>query len=232
MNNQKLRDELIKKTVTETVLNTEFLEKMRNNLRPTREMMTIYSCAMMEIETKLKVLNAEYSLDHECNPIESIKTRLKSKEGIVEKAVKINIPLNIDSFEKYIQDIAGVRVICSYIEDIYQISNCLLAQDDIRLIEKKDYISNPKENGYRSLHLIVEVPVFLHNRKKWTKVEIQLRTIAMDFWASLEHKSHYKKNIPSDIEKEIVKDLKECAEKSAELDIQMEEIKKRIFLYE
>lgn len=202
---------------------------MKDNFRPIQEMMTIYTCAMMEIETKLKVLDAEYSLDYDRNPIESIKTRLKSMDSIIEKATKRNLPPNIEAIEANIHDIAGIRVICSYVDDIYRISNWLLEQDDIRLIEKKDYIERPKANGYRSLHLIIEVPVFLHNRKKWMKVEVQLRTIAMDFWASLEHKAYYKKDVPSDIEQEISDDLKKCADISAELDLQMQEIKKRIF---
>lgn len=231
MSIKNLRDKLIEKTVKKTLTHTEFLEAMKDNFSPAREMMTIYSCAIMEVETKLKVLDAEFSLDHERNPIESIKTRLKTMEGIVEKARRKNISLSLESIEENIFDIAGVRVICSYVEDIYHISNWILGQDDIRLIERKDYIENPKDNGYRSLHLIVEVPVFLHDRKKWTKVEVQLRTIAMDFWASLEHKSHYKKNIPSNIEKEIAADLKDCAERSAEMDLKMQEIKKRIFSF-
>ena len=232
MNIKKARDKILEKTVKETIKKPELLEALKSNFRPVKELMTIYTCAMMEIETKLKVLNAEFSLDNERNPIESIKTRLKSMDSIIEKATKQNISFDIESIEENIRDIAGVRVICSFIEDIYQISNCLLAQDDIRLIERKDYIKNPKLNGYRTLHLIVEVPVFLHNRKKWVKVEIQLRTIAMDFWASLEHKLRYKKNIPTKIESEIIDDLKDCAEISAKLDTRMEAIKERIFSFE
>lgn len=232
INMENFRDKLIIQAELENVTETELLAIMKSNFLPVREMMTIYTCAMMEIETKLKVLDAEYSLDHNRNPIETIKTRLKSMDGIIEKATKRNIAPNLEAIEDNINDIAGVRVICSYVEDIYQISQWLTGQDDIRVLETKDYIKNPKENGYRSLHLIVEVPVFLHDRKKWTKVEVQLRTIAMDFWASLEHKAHYKKNIPSDIEKEIVDDLKFCAGVSAKLDIKMEQIKKRIFSFE
>lgn len=232
MSTEQLRDTFIQKTASESITKTELLATMKHNFRPVQEMMTIYTCAMMELETKLKVLNAEYSLDHDRNPIESIKTRLKSMDGIIEKAIKRNIPPNLEAIEENIRDIAGIRVICSYVDDIYQISNWLLGQDDIRLIEKKDYIQAPKPNGYRSLHLIVEIPVVLHDRKKWMKVEVQLRTIAMDFWASLEHKAHYKKNIPTDIEKEILAELKECAEISEQLDIRMEQIKKRIFSFE
>lgn len=221
---------LIQNTLPKNIARTDVFKVLKSNSRPTREMMMIYTCAIMEVETKLKVLEAELSLDYEHNPIESIKTRLKSIDGIIEKAEKKKIPMTLESIEEHIHDIAGIRVICSYIEDIYQVSNWLLEQDDIRLIEKKDYIKEPKENGYRSLHLIVEVPVFLHNRKKWMKVEVQLRTIAMDFWASLEHKAYYKKEVPSEVEQEIFSDLKKCADVSAELDLQMQEIKKRIFL--
>ncbi len=201
------------------------------NLRPFRELMSMYKCAMMEIETKLNVLNEEFSLDHDRNPIESIKSRLKSPAGIMEKAARLNVAYNVESLEENIEDIAGVRVIASFVEEIYLIADYILQQDDIRLITKKDYIKNPKENGYRSLHLIVEVPIFLHNEKRWMKVEIQLRTIAMDFWASLDHKVHYKKDIPYEIEQEIIQDLKECAQASADLDKKMENIKNRIYSY-
>ena len=221
---QNMKDKL----VTGAINNIDIIEIMENNMKPFRELMSRYRCAMMEIETKLNVLNEEFSLEYDRNPIESIKTRLKSIDGIVRKAKKRNISVTVASIEEEIRDIAGVRVICSFPEDIYTIAKCLLEQDDIRLVEQKDYIKNPKKNGYRSLHLIVEVPIFLQNEKKWMKVEIQLRTIAMDFWASLEHKVRYKKDIPDHIESEIVADLTECAMISADLDKKMEAIKNRI----
>ena len=181
-----------------------------------------------EVETKFNVLNEEFSLQYDRNPIEGIKTRLKSKEGIVRKLNRKDLPFSLKSIEENIKDVAGVRVICSFPEDIYMLADCLLNQDDIKLIEKKDYIKNPKKSGYRSLHLIIEVPIFLKNEKKRMKVEVQLRTIAMDFWASLEHKLRYKKNINPEEAEIIGKELLECSEISASLDKRMEEIRNRI----
>lgn len=201
---------------------------LKENTIQYRKLMTYYRCAIMEIETKLKVLNEEFSLQYDRNPIESVKSRLKSHEGIVRKLHKKNLPMNWKSVEEYVRDVAGVRVVCSFPEDIYLIADCLLAQDDITLIEKKDYIKHPKESGYRSLHLIVEVPIFLQNEKKQMKVEIQLRTIAMDFWASLEHKLRYKKDIKSEETKQLSEELIECAQISASLDYRMQEIRNRI----
>lgn len=191
-------------------------------------MMSRYKCAVMEVETKFKVLNEQFSLEYDRNPIEAIKSRVKSIDSIIEKIQRKNIKPTLESVEENISDIAGVRVICSFREDIYYLAKCFLNQDDIKLVEIKDYIKKPKEGGYRSLHLIVQVPIFLQNEKRNVKVEVQLRTIAMDFWASLEHKLRYKKEInPADAE-ELAKDLKDCAETSMLLDIRMEEIKNRI----
>ncbi len=206
-------------------IDIELIESLQNNMVPFKQLMTSYSCAIMEVETKFKVLNAEYSLQYDRNPIESIKSRLKSVEGIIEKTKRKNIPFDVLNIEQSISDIAGVRVICSFKEDIYEISKCFLEQDDIRLVEMKDYIKNPKENGYRSLHMIIEVPIFLQKEKKYMKVEVQLRTIAMDFWASLEHKVKYKKNIPLEFEQELVSELKNCADISDSLDARMEKIR-------
>ena len=167
-------------------------------------------------------------MQYDRNPIESIKSRIKSHESLIRKMRSRNIPLNLQAMEENITDIAGVRVICSFPEDIYTLAECLLRQDDITLIERKDYIQNPKESGYRSLHLIVEVPIFLQNQTRKMKVEVQLRTIAMDFWASLEHKLRYKKNIPDDMAHELAEELRMCAEQSASLDQRMEDIKFRI----
>ena len=191
-------------------------------------MMSRYKCAVMEVETKFKVLNEQFSLEYDRNPIEAIKSRVKSIDSIIEKIQRKNIKPTLESVEENISDIAGVRVICSFREDIYYLAKCFLNQDDIKLVEIKDYIKKPKEGVYRSLHLIVQVPIFLQNEKRNVKVEVQLRTIAMDFWASLEHKLRYKKEInPADAE-ELAKDLKDCAETSMLLDIRMEEIKNRI----
>lgn len=190
--------------------------------QPYRELMSYYRCAMMEVSTKFNVLNEELSLQYDRNPIETIKTRIKSVDSIVEKLRRQNYPLNLTNIEEKLNDIAGVRVICSFPSDIYQLADAFLRQDDIHLINRKDYIKEPKPNGYRSLHLIVETPIFLHDQKRMMKVEVQFRTISMDWWASLEHKIRYKKDIP---EQEYVnKELFECAEISAALDARMEQL--------
>lgn len=216
------------KFLREKIINDDFLDIIHENIRPMNELMAYYRCAIMEVETKFNVLNEEFSLQYDRNPIEGIKTRLKSTEGIVRKLNRKDLPFSLRSIEENIKDVAGVRVICSFPEDIYMLADCLLNQDDIKLIEKKDYIKNPKKSGYRSLHLIIEVPIFLKNEKKRMKVEVQLRTIAMDFWASLEHKLRYKKNINPEEAEIIGKELLECSEISASLDKRMEEIRNRI----
>lgn len=200
------------------------IQKAKENIEGIKSLMSCYQCAILEVETKFKVLNERFSLDYERNPIETIKTRVKSPESICEKLNRRKLPFNMDSLEE-LHDIAGVRVVCSFVDDIYMLADCLLMQDDIRLIEKKDYIANPKENGYRSLHLIVEVPIFLADEKKWMKVEVQLRTIAMEFWANLEHKLRYKKNLPEDITALTAAELSECARMSAQLDMKMQRVK-------
>lgn len=196
---------------------------------PYKELMAYYRCAMMEVETKFRVLNEELSLEYDRNPIETIKTRLKSVDSIADKLSRQNLSMTVDNIENNMHDVAGVRVICGFPSDIYTLSEAFLNQDDITLIERKDYMANPKPNGYRSLHLIVEIPIFLHDEKKPMKVEVQFRTISMDWWASLEHKMRYKKDvkIPADITQE----LRECAEAAAILDNRMEQIQKKIGKY-
>ena len=201
------------------------------NTQPYRELMAYYKCALMEIETKFNVLNEELSLQYDRNPIETIKSRIKSTESILEKMERKGIFPTVESIESTLNDIAGIRVVCSYTSDIYMLADALLAQDDIALIEKKDYIKIPKENGYRSLHLIVETPIFLHDRKKMMKVEVQLRTLSMDWWASLEHKIKYKKDIPKDVTDNLTVKLKECAKTAAALDKKMEQIQKEADQY-
>ena len=189
-------------------------------------LMAYYECAIMEVETKFNVLNKEFSLRYDRNPIETIKSRLKSIESIVEKLQRKGLPFSVDEIEKNLTDIAGVRVICAFPEDIYLISECLLKQDDIRLIEVKDYIKNPKESGYKSYHMLVTVPIFLSDRVIDTKVEIQIRTMAMDFWASLEHKIYYKfeGNAPGYISR----DLRECSDIVSMLDAKMLQLNEAI----
>ena len=212
----------------ETIISDDFLDSIERNLKPINELMAYYRCAIMEVETKFNVLNEELSLQYDRNPIETIKSRLKSNESIIKKLKRRGFPISIQSIEENLNDVAGVRVICSFPEDIYMLAECLIRQDDIKLIEIKDYIKNPKATGYRSLHLIIEVPIFLKSQKKTMKVEVQLRTIAMDFWASLEHKLKYKKNINEEDAEIISKELIECSEISASLDKKMEEIRNRI----
>ena len=214
--------------VRQSLLSDEFLNFMQQNKKPFDLLMSYYECAIMEIETKFRVLNHELSLEYDNNPIESIKTRVKSYDSILKKIRRKNIPLNLQAIEENLKDIAGVRVICSFPDDIYKLAESFLKQDDITLIERKDYIKNPKPSGYRSLHLIVQVPIFLQNEKKMVNVEVQFRTIAMDFWASLDHKMRYKKEL-SDEEVEILQEeLYDCAKQSAALDERMQRIRDRI----
>ena len=187
-----------------------------------RELMAYYRCALMEVTTKFQVMNEELSLRYDRNPIESIKGRLKSPESIFDKLKRKGCDVTIDSIERNLDDVAGVRIICSFPSDIYLLSDALLRQDDIILIEKKDYVANPKPNGYRSLHTIVAVPIFLHDHKKIMTVEVQFRTIGMDWWASLEHKISYKKVL--DNHDKVRNDLLKCAQMSYALDAAMERI--------
>ena len=210
------------------LLSDQFLDLIEKNKRPMDELMSYYQCAIMEIETKFRVLNQEYSLSYDQNPIEGIKTRVKSYESIMRKIRVKDIPVTLESIEENIRDIAGVRVICSFPSDIYKLADSFLKQDDITLIERKDYIQHPKESGYRSLHLIVQVPIFLQDTKKLVYVEVQFRTIAMDFWASLEHKVRYKKNVPADETERLAQELSECAQISADLDQRMQNIRTRL----
>lgn len=209
-------------------MKNRFAEMLYENSGSVRESMAYFKCAMMEIETKFRVLNEEFSLTHDRNPIEAISTRLKSPESILGKIERRGFEYDPAVLERDIFDIAGVRVICSFEDDIYMLRDCLLSQDDIVLITEKDYIKNPKGNGYRSLHLIVEVPIFLKNEKRPMKVEIQLRTIAMNTWASLEHRLRYKKDLPEETQKEIAQQLMNCARISEELDRIMLSIKQKV----
>jgi len=204
------------------------IDDFYKHLMGAKRIMTYYNCAMLETETKFKVLNYQFSLEQSRNPIESIKTRLKSFESIVEKLMRRKLPLSVESLEANLNDVAGVRVICPFVDDIYTIAECFLAQDDVTLIHAVDYIKNPKENGYRSLHLIIEVPIYLQKEKRMMRVEVQLRTIAMDFWASLEHKMHYKKEIPESIAKELRDELRLCADDISDLDVRMEKLRAKI----
>lgn len=187
-----------------------------------QQIMMIYESAIKQVETKLEILNKEYKVTGRRNPIDSVKSRIKSPESIANKLSKKNLDVNFETMTKNLNDIAGVRVICPYISDIYTVRDILLKQPDIKQINEKDYIQNPKESGYRSLHLVVEIPVYLSNTEHKVNVEIQLRTIAMDFWASLEHELRYKTQtkIPEGIRRE----LKHAADTIAMTDQEMQEI--------
>lgn len=200
-----------------------FIERSKEWVDQYKKLMAYYRCAMMEVETKLNVLNEEFSLRHDRNPINDIKSRLKDPLSVKEKMERKGFPLTPESIEENLADVAGVRVVCSFPEDVYTLANALLGQDDVTLIEMKDYIKNPKKNGYRSLHLIIKVPIFLAREKRSMKVEIQLRTIAMDVWASLEHQLHYKKDF--DFTEEMANELIYCAALSAELDERMDALR-------
>ena len=189
-------------------------------------LMAYYRCAIMEIETKFNVLNEELSLQHDRNPINGMKSRLKKISSIVEKLERKGLPMTTESIEEHLNDIAGIRVVCAFPDDVYMLADAFLAQDDITLIKKKDYIANPKENGYRSLHLIVEVPIYLAHEKRMMKAEIQLRTIAMDSWASLEHQLRYKKDF--EFTEQMANELQRCAELSAELDMRMDALRELV----
>jgi len=188
-------------------------------------LMSYYKCAMHEIEGKFKVLNEQFSLQHERNPIESIKTRLKTFDSIREKLDRKGLPLSTESIWNALNDVAGIRVVCSFIDDIHMLAYCLISQDDVKLIDIKDYIKEPKENGYRSLHLIVEVPIFLCDDKRFVRAEVQLRTNNMNSWAKLEHRMRYKKNLSDEILALTHDELKECAEISNQLDLKMQAIR-------
>lgn len=191
------------------------------------EMMCWYECAIKEIRTKLEVLNADFKAKKSRNPIESIKTRVKSPMSIYEKMERRGFDITLENIMEVIHDIAGVRVICPFIDDIYTVAEMISNQDDILVVTKKDYIKNPKPNGYRSLHLVLQVPIFLSDGKRMMNVELQIRTIAMDFWASLEHQIHYKKFKEDKVE--IVEQLEECATIIYETDLKMQSIHKELF---
>lgn len=201
-------------------------EEMILQLKQFRGFMMIYNCAIKEIKTKFEVLNEDLSIIRKRNPIEFIESRVKSPESILNKLKRKNLPYSLESIINNIYDIAGIRVVCGFIDDIYEVAEMLKIQDDIKILEIKDYIKKPKPNGYRSYHMIIEIPVFFANRKQFVKVEVQLRTIAMDFWASLEHQMRYKKNIKG--LQEVADELKECADVIAQTDIKMQELNKKI----
>lgn len=191
-----------------------------------QEAMMMYTCAIREVKTKLEVLNDELSVRNQRNPIEMIKSRVKKPISVVEKLQRKGYEVSVESMMEHLDDVAGIRVICSFVDDIYQVADMLMRQDDIKVIAIKDYIKNPKANGYRSYHMIVEIPVFFSNEKKFMRVEVQIRTIAMDFWASLDHQLKYKKEVTDSAQ--ISEELRKCAEVIAQTDEKMLAIRKSI----
>jgi len=202
-------------------------EDLIHQAREFQEAIMMYTCAIREVKTKLEVLNDELSVRNQRNPIEMIKSRVKKPVSIVEKLHRRKLPVSLESMMNHLDDVAGIRVICSFLDDIYSVAGMLVSQDDVTVIAVKDYISHPKPNGYRSYHLIIEVPVFFSDQKKNIRVEVQIRTIAMDFWASLDHQLKYKKDIgiASDA---IGEELRQCAEVIAATDERMLEIRQNI----
>lgn len=198
----------------------------RNDIDSWKEVTLIYNSALKQISTKLEILNDEFQHVHRYNPIEHIKSRIKTPESIVKKLKKHGYESTIGNMVRYVNDIAGIRVICSFTSDIYQIAEMISNQSDINVISVKDYIVNPKPSGYKSYHMLVTVPVYLSDRIEQTKVEIQIRTVAMDFWASLEHKIHYKfeGNAPDRIKDQLV----ECSRIVSDLDARMLSLNKEI----
>lgn len=215
----KIMDELSIKTIEDLKVFFEGFQKK----------MSYYKCALYEVETKFKVLNEQFALLHERNPIETIKTRIKSIESIREKIIRKNLINSSDKeIEDKLHDIAGIKIICPFVDDIYMLAECLRKQDDVWVLKEKDYIKNPKPNGYRSYHMIIEIPIFLQNEKRFVKVEVQLRTIAMECWANLEHRIRYKKNLPCELLSKVSEDLLKCAELTEKLDFEMQEIKNEV----
>lgn len=206
----------------------KYIPAQTASLEEWRRMQLIYSAALKEVNTKLEILNAEFQMAHRYNPIEHITARIKSPESIAKKLRHQGRPITVENIVRYINDVAGIRIICSFTSDIYELADLICKQSDVKVLKKKDYIEHPKPNGYTSYHLIVSIPIFFSDMTIDTKVEIQIRTIAMDFWASLEHKMYYKfeGNAPENIRRE----LKECADLVGFLDRKMlainEEIKK------
>jgi putative GTP pyrophosphokinase len=201
---------------------SDVLEEFKDVAAQFEVLMMMYSSAIREVRTKLEVLNDEFKVRRSHNPIEYIKYRVKKPQSILEKLHRRGFPVSLASIEENLHDVAGIRVVCGYVQDIYMVADMLVSQADIRLLQVKDYIAHPKENGYRSLHLVVEIPVFFSNECKPMKVEVQFRTIAMDNWASLEHQMHYKTDgeVPADI----IQALKECSDALAATDLRMQSI--------
>ena len=206
--------------------NIEIPDNFYNEAKQFREMMMMYTCAIRTVKTKLEVLNDDLAVRNQRNPIEMIKSRVKKPSSIIEKLKRRGHPITVKSVQENLDDVAGIRVICSFVDDIYTVAHMLARQDDVEVLMVKDYIRCPKANGYRSYHMIIEVPVFFCDRKQKMRVEVQIRTIAMDFWASLAHQMKYKRDL--DDAGEISEELRECAEIIAQTDRKMQAIRQKI----
>ena len=218
MTNRIMQKEIVSDPFTALVPNTDITDTLQEFMA----LQQLYDAGIKEVRTKLEILDDEFKIKHDHNPIHHMEYRLKSVNSILGKLEKRGLEVSLDSIVTNLTDIAGVRVICNYVSDVYKIADLLIKQSDIKLIAKKDYIKHPKENGYRSLHLVVEVPIFLAEKVQPTTVEIQIRTIAMDFWASLEHHLRYKADneVPDGVRDELI----ECAKTISNLDYQMQGI--------
>lgn len=209
--------------VTNNAKNNESMrDQIANTFYDFLQLQHLYDSAIEVVKTYLNILDNEFSVKFQRNPIHNIESRLKSPQSIIGKLQKKGLPITTEAARKNLLDMAGIRVTCCYISDIYAIADLLSRRDDFVVIKKKDYIKNPKPSGYRSFHMIINVPVYLSTQKKYAPVEIQIRTIAMDFWASLEHQLKYKTS--SAIPQELSEQLKSCADKIAETDMQMQQI--------
>ncbi|MDA7025272.1 GTP pyrophosphokinase family protein [Bacillus sp. CLL-7-23] len=202
------------------------IEELRRLMESWKNELLVYKFALDQMDTKFSIISQEYNLIHGHNPIEHTKSRVKNFESLMNKLVRKGCEMTTRAAKEYIHDIAGLRIVCSFVSDIYNMVDVLKEHEDIKILKVKDYIKNPKPNGYRSLHLIVEVPVYLTNKVEHVKVEIQIRTIAMDFWASLEHKIYYKLN--NEVPTKLTDELKEAADVAHYLDEKMLNIRKKV----
>ncbi len=233
---KSVRDNIMLPTLREKVVDVpvidgdimEQLKILMQHSQQFQEMEMMYSCAIREVRTKAEVLNDEMSVRYHRNPISSITSRVKNPESIANKLYKKGLPFTVEAIMANLSDVAGVRIICEFVDDIYSIAAMLAMQDDLKLVKIKDYIKYPKPNGYRSYHMIVEIPVFFSKGKTPMRVEIQIRTMAMDFWASLDHELKYKKNINPEDEEIIADELHACAERIAETDEIMQQIRMKL----
>lgn len=213
----------------ENKLSDEMMEDFFVNSKKFMSLMMMYRSAIREIKTKLEVLDDEFSIEHKRNPIASIQSRIKKPESIYQKLTKLGYEVTTENIREHLNDVAGIRVVCPFLEDIYHVADLLASQDDIKLIKVKDYIEHPKENGYRSYHMIVEIPVFFSEGKTLMRAEVQIRTMGMDFWASLEHQLRYKKGLEeTELYDQISQRLQETAKMITATDIEMEEIKRML----